>query len=308
MTVGCDTVGRYLDAFLDAGSKAGMDLEQISAHAGECMQCRERLTRFFHTVELPESTYLRETIDELALAVLNLARALIRDEPGSSETENVRITEAGGGTAAENLSASDGLLGDAEDFTGSTRISGVDLEEVRSELMATADRRERRLELAMALFRRITTLACRYHDKAWNWLGVLHYQREEFAAAEAAFLKVLSDPSGAQHARAFAHCNLAYVFKHKGDLDRAVRSAERSILLSEEDGRDPYFGRFAALYMRLLRGAPNDAAKAALHAEALQQEGGGRTRLLQDLGLPSNKPVLEVVRQSGLAAQLGLGV
>ncbi|MSR75174.1 MAG: hypothetical protein EXS14_06880 [Planctomycetes bacterium] len=306
MTAGCDTVSSYLAAFLDLGPKDSMDLEAISLHAGECASCRERLTQFFHSVELPESTYLRETIDELALAVFNLARALIRDEPGTSETENVRITEEGGGSAAENLSASDGLLGDAEDYTGTSKVGGVDLEEVRSELAAAANRHERRVELAMALFRRITTLACRYHDKAWNWLGVLHYQREELDAAEAAFLKVLTDASGARDSRAFAHCNLAYVFKHRGDLDRAVRSAERSIVLSEEDGRDPYFGRFAALYMRLLRFAPGDETKAAAHADAILVSSGGRTRLLQDLGLPSNAPVLETVRKSSLAKSLGL--
>lgn len=306
MTIGCNQVSRFLDGFLQSRNRDDAELNALSAHAGECSACRERLARFFHTVELPESTYLRETVDELAFTILNLARALIRDDPDGASTENVRITESGGGTADENLSASDELLGDAEEFTGSTDIGGLNLEEVRADLEGVqASRKAHRIDLALKLFHRITTLSCRHHDKAWNWIGVLRYQREEFAAAEEAFQKVLSDPAGARDARAFAHCNLAYAQKHLGDLDRAVRSAERAVALAEEDGQDPYFGRFAAIYLRLLRHAEGDAERAEAHGVGILT-GGGRTRLLQDLHLPSNAPVLEVVRNSALAARLGL--
>jgi tetratricopeptide (TPR) repeat protein len=282
-------------------------LAEIASHAESCAGCQEKLARFFHAVELPESSFLRETVDELALALLNLARALIRDAPGTEETENVRITEEGGGTAAENRLAGEELIADAEDFTGSRHVGEVDLEDLRAELAATEERRTRRTDLARALFRRITTLACRSRAKAWNWLGVLHYQREEFAEAEAAFLAALADVDGARDARAFAHCNLAYVFKHRGNLDAAVKSADKALVLAEEDGRDPYFAAFAGVYLRLSRGAPADLERASGLLDEILRTPGGRLRYLQDLGLPSNAPVKNIVSKSSLGKCLGLG-
>lgn len=305
MSSDCDLVAKWMSRFV--ASQGTATLAEISAHADACVACQERLARFFHTAELPESSYLRETVDELALALLNLARALIRDEPGTEETENVRITEEGGGSVEENRSAGAELIADAEDYSGTHRVGGVDLEQVRGELDATEERRARRTDLARALFRRITGLDCRSRAKAWNWLGVLHYQREEFQEAEAAFLAALAEPQGARDARAFAHCNLAYVYKHRGDLDRAVKSADKALVLAEEDGRDPYFAAFAGVYLRLLRSAAGDLERAEGLLDQIVQAPGGRLRYLQDLGLPSNAPVKETVYKSAISKCLGLG-
>ncbi len=301
----CELVAKWMSRFV--ASRGTATLAEISAHAEACVVCQEKLARFFHTAELPESSYLRETVDELALALLNLARALIRDEPGTEETENVRITEEGGGSADENRAAGVELIADAEDFSGTSRVGGVDLDLVRGELDATEERRARRTDLARSLFRRITGLDCRSRAKAWNWLGVLHYQREEFMDAEAAFLAALAEPHGARDARAFAHCNLAYVHKHRGDLDRAVKSADKALVLAEEDGRDPYFASFVGIYVRLLRRGDGDEERARSLLDQLLQAPGGRLRFLQDLGLPSNVPVKDVVSKSALGKCLGLG-
>ncbi len=304
---GCDYVSRYLERFLDEGVRGGVDLEQVSAHVGACAGCWARLSHFFRTIELPESGYLRETIDELALAFYNLAKAIIRDRPPEGPgdaTETVRITEEGGGSEAENVEAGQEMIADAEDFTGSSSVLGLDLDDLREQLQEAGTARELKVEMALRLFRRITGMKSRYLEKAWNWIGVLHYQKGDLGEAEAAFLKVLAASDGAREVRSFAHCNLAYVFKHRGDLDRAIRSAERSVVLSEEDGKDLYFGRFAELYFRVLRGSPADLNRARDLLGLLTATRDGRDRLLQDLATGANAPVRDSLAGSALAPLL----
>jgi tetratricopeptide (TPR) repeat protein len=139
---------------------------------------------------------------------------------------------------------------------------------------------------------------------AWNWIGVLHLQRRDLDAAEAAFLKVLSGGGNPQDVRSYAHCNLAYVFKHRNDLDRAIRSAQRSVIYAEEDGKDAYFGRFAELYFRLLRDAPGDAESARVLFDRLVGTDEARRQLVRDLKVEPNAPVLEAFRRSSLARLL----
>src|SRR5262245_57573801 len=125
MPAGCDVVLGYLDRFLSGGPKASPDLERISDHVGTCPSCCARMASFFRTIELPESSYLRETIDELALAIYNLAKAVIRDRPAASAdetTENLRITQPGGGSAEENVQAGSEMIDDAEDYVGSSKV------------------------------------------------------------------------------------------------------------------------------------------------------------------------------------------
>lgn len=301
---GCDYVTRYLERFLEEGARSAVDLEQVGDHVGACPQCYQRLSQFFRTIELPEPGYLRETIDELALALYNLAKAIIRDRPAASpedQTDNLRITVPGGGSASENLQAGVEMIEDAEDYTGTSRVGGTDLEEVRAEIHRAADSQAMRIDLALALFERITRLPSRYQWRSWNWIGVLHLQKGEFDAAEAGFLKVLAGGAEAREVRTFAHCNLAYVFKHRGDLDRAIRSARRSAILAEEDGEDTYFGRFAEFYFRMLRGAADDESEARRILSAIILAPGGRAQLVADLKLPSNGPVLDTFRNSRLA-------
>lgn len=301
---GCDYVSRYLDRFLDGGTRSGVDLEQVSDHVGTCPRCYVRLSHFFRTIELPESSYLRETIDELALSIYNLAKSVIRDRPPAGPddaTDNLRITVPGGGTETENVQAGVEMIDDAEDYAGSHRVAGVDLEALRSRLEDASTSRGMRIDLALGLFGCLTGLQSRYLAKAWNWIGALHLQKKDFDAAEAAFLKVLAAEGGDREVRSFAHCNLAYVFKQKGDLDRAIRSAQRSVVFAGEDGGDPYFGRFAEIYFRLLRGQEGDAAAARALLAQIQASPGGRAQWVGDLRLPSNEPVLSAIRNSPLA-------
>lgn len=305
---GCDYVSRYLERWLDEGERSKVDLDQVGAHASTCPRCYQRLSAFFRTMDLPESSYLKETIDELAFSFLNLARAIIRDRPPEDEaaqTAVLAITREGGGSAEENVESGNEMIDDAEDYAGSARVGGMDLEELRGQLQDAETGAGLRTDLAIELFRRVTDLDSRYEAEAWNWVGALHYGQERLDEAEAAFLKVLSLNEGIQEVRSFAHCTLAYIFKHRGDLDRAVRSARRSVVLAEEDGKDPYFGRFAELYLRLLRGAEEDGEEARSVVAALQASDWERFR--SDIRAASNAPVLEAYQGSPLATEFPVG-
>jgi len=300
---GCDYVSRYLERWLDEGERSKLDLQVVGGHASGCPRCYTRLAHFFRSVDLPESSFLKETIDELAWSLLNLARAVMRDgtvpDDEDEETAVLAITREGGGTADENVEAGNEMIDDCEDYAGSVKVGGTDLEEVR-ELLEDAERAHGlRVDLALALFRRVTELESRYEAEAWNWIGALEYRRERLDEAETAFLKVLSLDTGIREVRSFAHCTLAYIFKHRGDLDRAIRSAHRSVALAEEDGKDPYFGRFAEVYIRLLRAGDEDPERAREVLEAIRAADWNRFR--SDITAAANAPVLEAYRDSGLA-------
>lgn len=303
--IGCSYVRSYLEAFLDKGSRRQFSLQAIGDHVASCAGCYEALSRFFRTVELPEPEYLRETIDELALALYNLAKAIIRDRPASGpddDTEGVCITEAGGGSEVENLEAGQEMIEDAEDYVGSSVVGGMDLEELRGFLQDAEMSRVMRIDLARSIFHRVVTMPSRYESRAWNWIGVLDCLKEDFDSAEGAFRKVLQAADGAPNVRSHAQCGLSYVLKQRGDLDGAIRAAEKAVVLSQEDGDDPYFGRFAGLYFHLLRGRPGDPERAeALLQDILAAEGEGAARLRRDLALASNAPVLETLRKSPFA-------
>jgi tetratricopeptide (TPR) repeat protein len=307
MSASCGDVGRFLAGFADRRSRPPEDLEALSDHVASCPGCYLRLSEFFRTAPLPESSYLRETLDELAGSIYNLAKAIIRDRPpagAEDSAENVRITEEFPGGVVENARSGVEMIEDAEDYVGSTRVGSLDLEEVRAQLENAGTAPGMKIDLALALFQRITGLDSRYTQKAWNWIGVLHYQKEDWDRAEEAFQRALAVHGGAREVRAFAHCNLAYVHKHRGDLDLAVRSARRSIVLAEEDDRDPYFGEVAEMYFRLLRGAAGDLEEAGRLLERILSRPGGRPRLVADLRAGPNAAMRRALVASPLRPQV----
>ena len=300
---GCGYVKSYLDRFLDEGARSAMDLGRIGGHVGSCPSCYANLRHFFHTVELPESSYLRETIDELALALYNLAKAIIRDLPPTGPddvTDNVIITEEGGGSVDENVQIGCEMIDDAEDYAGSSFVGEMDLEELRATLEDAEGSRVMRIDLALGIFARVTPLASRYLYEAWNWIGVLHSQKNELDQAEIAFTKVLRAPDGARNVRSWAHCNLSYIYKHRGDLDRAIKSARRSVVWAEEDEKDPYFGQVAGIYFHLLRGQEGDQAAAEEILQAVLKAPEAALRLKEHLRLASLAPMRKVLEASPL--------
>lgn len=303
----CQRVSAYVSRFLDEGPVGGGDMGDIGDHAARCPSCYARLSAFFKTVELPESRFLEESIDELAFSLYNLARALIRERKHDGEEDEqavIQVTEEGGGTAAENLEVGTEMLDEVEDFSGSTFVHGMNLGELRGLLQDAETAEQMREDLALQVFHRITEMRCRYVARAWNWIGALNYQRQRFDDAESALRRMLQIEEDNRDARAYAHCTLSYIHKHRGELDEAIRSARRSSVLAQEDDRDPYFGRFAEFYFLLLRGKEGDTGKADRLLSELTATEDGRSRLKGDLLAGPNKPVLDAFQASDLADRL----
>jgi hypothetical protein len=121
----CGDVAAYLDAFLDHEARARFDTAALSGHAGACAACATRLAGFFRVLELPESAYLRETLDELAIAMHGLALAVIRErQDPEANTDNLVPVAAPEGAADELARQGTEMADDAEDWAGSSRVAG----------------------------------------------------------------------------------------------------------------------------------------------------------------------------------------
>lgn len=302
----CDYVQRYLDAFLDEGARKAFDAERVSEHVRLCSPCYDRLAKFFRTIELQPSTYLKETVDELCFAIYRLAGAVLRERKDAEDnTENVVSVAGGqGGSSREHVEHGNEMISDVEDFVGSAEVSGRDLGDVRR-LLASAEQAEaRKVDLAIVLCEEIRRYPTRHRASALNLLGVLHLWRSRLKDAEAAFLQALSEPDvdeDSRIARASALCNLGYAQQLAGDHEKAVKSAKRSRALCEELGSDSFHALFALLYFSLLRReAGADDARESL--DALLALNDGRRRLQETFALENNKPILEAFCASVLAA------
>ena len=302
----CRAVSDYLNRLADSQGSFKLDLNQIAEHAGGCSWCYSRLSSFFRTASIPESSYLKETLDELAWSLLNLGRAMVRDRAKSEDdaAAGVQITTDGGGSAEDNVELGSEMIDDVADFAGSSVIGATNLEELRDLLEHAEEGQKLRIDLAIDIFRQVTSLDCRYHAQAWNWIGALLYKNGDFVEAQTAFLSALGCRENFTEVRSFAHCTLAYIYKQQGDFDRAVKSAVRSSALAEEDGKDPFFGRLVEIYVRLLRKGDQDEDRAREAFEAICKEDGGRDRLITALKAPHNEPIAKAVKGSALQSLL----
>jgi tetratricopeptide (TPR) repeat protein len=300
---GCRAVADYLDQFLQSGRVDRESLDPIAAHAGDCSRCYAELATFFRTAPRPDSSFLKETIDELADSLLNLARAIIRDrnDPNEEEmTRGLKIMDDGGGTAEANLEVGTEMIEEAEDFTGSSQIGGYNLLALRGLLLDAEQGHGLRTELALQIFRWAADLEGRCMPQAWNWVGALLYKRGQFEEAKAAFLSALSSKEPTTEVRSFVHCSLAYTYKQLKDLDRAVTSAGRSHSFARIDGKDPFFGLFVEAYTRALRAGADDIAKAKQCIVLLKELQEGEARLSIALEEAYNLPIREALVSAGV--------
>jgi tetratricopeptide (TPR) repeat protein len=303
----CDYVMRYLEGFLDEGARRGFDLEKVSEHVRQCTACYDRLSGFFRAIDLEPSGYLKETLDELCLAMYRLAGSVLRERRDPEDnTENVvAVTGSAEGSTREHVEHGQEMVADVEDFVGSGEVSGHDLSDVRRLLDSAERSEERKVDLAIVLCQETSRFQSRHRASALNLLGVLRLWRSRLKEAEAAFLQALAEPDYDQDsrvARASAHCNLGYAQQLGGDLEKAVKSARRSQALCEELGIDPFHALFARFYFDLLRADAGLADARDALARLLDLEDGER-RLARTLVLENNKPILEAFRKSPFAAE-----
>ena len=303
----CDYVKRYLDGFLDEVARKAFDVERVSEHVRVCSPCYDQLTGFFRTIELEPSSYLKETVDELCLAMYRLAGSILRERKDKDDnTENVvPVAGSEGGSSREHAKHGHEMIADVEDFTGSGEVSGHDLGDVRRLLESAQSNEERKVDLAIVLCAEIGRFPTRHRASALNLLGVLRLWRNRLKEAETAFLQALSEPDfdeDSRIARASALCNLGYAQQLNGNLEKAVKSARRSQALCEELGIDPFHALFARFYFELLRLDAGLADARDALASLLGLKDGPR-RLAATLLLENNKPIRDAFRASPLSAE-----
>jgi tetratricopeptide (TPR) repeat protein len=302
----CDYVKRYLECFLDEAGRATFDVEKVSEHVRLCSPCYDQLSQFFRAIELPPSAYLKETIDELCLAMYRLAGAVLRERRDPEDnTENVVPVSGAGGSAHEHVEHGQEMIADVEDFTGSDEVSGRNLGTVRKLLDQAESSEDRKVDLASVLCEEIARFQTRHRASALNLLGVLRLWRNRVQEAETAFMQALSEPDfdeDSRIARASALCNLGYAQQLTGDLERASKSERRSLALCEELGIDPFHALFGLFYFALLR---KDAglADAREALTLLLKLSAGGARLTEMLALENNRPILDAFRASPLFAE-----
>ena len=296
----CSFVSRYLDGFLEKSGRDPLALEQVATHVRSCGACYDRLSGFFKTIELPPSTFLRETIDELCGAMYQLAVGVIRERKDPEVNTDNMVSVYTRGSAKNAAADGLGMVDDAEDFVGTKGVGDVAFSEVR-ELIARAEMpREKKLDMARLLCDQILRFETRHAAVASNLLGVIHIWQGRPSDAEAAFLRTLA--ADAPHAedrvfKAFAHCNLGYLSREKGDLRGAVQSARRSVAIAEEIGEDAFYGLFALVYFLVLEG-PAAEAKAREAFEKLSGLERGLERFAEAVRFENNRAIAEVLRAS----------
>jgi hypothetical protein len=296
----CDSVRRWLDGFLASEARDAAALEATAAHVRECASCYDRMTHFFRTIELPPSTYLRETIDELCLAVHQLAIGVIRERTDPEVNTDNMVSVYTRGSAKKAAADGRAMTDDAEDYVGQEKVGDVAFEAVRDLIARAEMSREKKLDLARLLCEQILRFDTRHVGRAANLLGVIHLWQERRDDAERAFLRTLAAPSKSGDDRvfkAFAHCNLGYVSALKGDLKSATLSARRSVAISEEMGEDAFFGLFALVYFQVLQGPAAEAGARDTLAKLLALKDGAR-RTSDALRLENNREVAATFRAS----------
>ncbi|HYC76960.1 MAG TPA: tetratricopeptide repeat protein [Planctomycetota bacterium] len=301
----CGLVDRYLDRFLNKEGRDAASLEAVSAHVGACPACYERMARFFRTIDLPESTFLRETIDELCAAMYELAQGVLRERKDPDVNTDNMVSTFSKESVSRAADDSRGMLDDAEDFVGEAGVGDVRFEDVRSLIERAETSREKKLDLARVLCEGVLRFETRHLAAASNLLGVIHLWQNRPDDAEQSFLRTLAAPARDQDDRvfkAFAHCNLAYLSHQKGDLQGAVRSARRSVAVSEEIGEAPYFGLFAMLYFNVLRRDEGEAAAREALAKMLTLPDGAKW-LGDALRLENNRTIADALRASFVGAE-----
>jgi len=302
----CGDVAAYLDAFLDHEARARFDVASLSEHAGGCASCATRLAGFFRVLEIPQSAYLRETLDELAIAMHGLALAVIRERVDPEANTDNMVPVAAPEGASEDLARQGAeMVDDAEDWAGSSRVSGHDMAEFRDVIDDAARSRERKLDVAAKVCEAASRVATRHLPRVLNLLGAVRLWQSDVDAAEAAFLRTLAcrdaDEDG-RRAQVFAHVNLAYVQRQRRRWDAADLSARRAVALAEELGEDPLFGLFAQLCIAVDRVAESGVGAVERVVARLIALPSGTARLRDALALENNKPVRDALRDAGIGA------
>ncbi|MEZ6195268.1 MAG: tetratricopeptide repeat protein [Planctomycetota bacterium] len=300
----CDRVVAYLES-VEGGTEV-FDHEKVSAMIGGCPSCVARVADYFKVLEVPESGYLDETLDDLTLALYNLVKALMkRDEarePAAGDAErrhgNVLFVDEPG-DADEHAQDGDEMIDDVQDYVGRDEVRGASMEGIRRLI----EESQARFEAAEVLLRKAAELDGRFSLDCLNLLGILHLERGENAEAEATFREIIRRGGGDLEARkvqVHAMNNLSFLCVARTDVDEAINWARRSRALAEETGIDPFASRFGLMYFYLRRNQAGDLERAIEEVKGLVEAPKSLDALRRCLLLATNAEIRNLVETSGL--------
>ncbi len=263
------------------------------------------MLEFFRLMEVPETEYLDETLNDLTHAVYNFVKSLMAQAPADEESaerhDNVRFVQQPGDSAEYVLEGKE-MIDDVQNFAGSDQVRGASMEGIRDLI----ERSQEEFEFAISLLEKSANLGGEFSLDCLNLKGILYLERSGFDEAELAFNAVITAKRGDLYTRkvqAHAMGNLAYTCIAMKRLDEAIVWATRSKALAEETSLDHFGARFGLAYGYLLRDFDGDLELARQEFEALSATPESRKVLAASLKLESNQEIRELFVRHGFETQ-----
>ncbi len=83
------SIDEHLERF--KGGQGALDADAISEYIKSNPDCHDRVAEFFRLIDVPESEYLQETLDELTENIYNLCKALVKEGPEEKKQDHETI-------------------------------------------------------------------------------------------------------------------------------------------------------------------------------------------------------------------------
>ncbi len=295
------SIDEHLERFQNG--QASLDAQAISDYIKANPDCHDRVAEFFRVIDVPESEYLQETLDELTENIYNLCKALVNESPADQQQdhENIRFLEQP--EAVEHyIDEGDEIVADVQDYTGHDQVRGASMDNLRD----TMQRSKSEFDLVISLLQRGIDLDGRWSADCRNLKGILHLSKEQTEEAEVCFRDVIAMRGVDLYLRTVqvhAMNNLSFVCCVKKRMDEAVKLAVRSKVLAEETNIDTFSSQFGLMYFYLLRNQDGDLANAVQEIVSMLEKDDRRDEFARCLRLPSNKEILDLFESNGLHEQ-----
>ncbi|MFT7619313.1 MAG: hypothetical protein ACI97A_002963 [Planctomycetota bacterium] len=283
-----------------------LDADAISDYIKANPECHDRVAEFFRLIDVPESEYLDETLDELTENIYNLCKALVKEGPAEKQQdhENIRFLEEP--EAADHyIDEGDEIVADVQDYAGHDQVRGESMDNLLDEMKrSTAE-----FDLVLDLLQKGIDLKGRWSADCRNLKGILYLSEEQTEQAEVCFRDVIAMRGVDLYLRTVqvhAMNNLSYICCMNSKIDEAIKLAIRSRALAEETGIDTFSCRFGLMYFYMLRDQDGDIAHATEEISSMLGSDGKKEEFARCLKLPSNKEIRHLFENHGLDDQFSV--
>ncbi len=298
------SIDDHLERFKSGQSP--LDAGAISDYIRANPSCHDRVAEFFRLIDVPESEYLQETLDELTENIYNLCKALVIEGPEEKKKdhETIRFMEEPQ-EADHYIHEGEEIVTDVQDYAGHDQVRGESMDNLRD----TMKRSKSEFDLVLNLLQKGIDLNGRWSADCRNLKGILYLSEDRNEEAESCFREVIALRGVDLYLRTVqvhAMNNLSYICRMAGKLDEAITWATRSRVLAQETEMDTFSSRFSLMFFHLLRGREGDRDKAVQEIEAMVANPEHHREFLRCLALPSNREILDLLCSHGLNDQFSV--